>query len=149
MRQSGARVFQLGALPPETENPLRDMLAQIDALQQEALADIRTLSDEGHDISSYKAEYDAFETQSAMLGGEFTTLDEGHIPSWKGRANGVVAGLMDLLNRLGTAKQGGFELAGKKGLLWGLGVAVVVAGTSYFVWQHRRRRRGYRRYHRR
>jgi hypothetical protein len=140
----GATVYQLGSLLPEQENPLKDMLAQIDALQQEAIADIRTVADEGGPASSFKAEYDALAAQVTQLAAEITVLDENHIASWKGRANAVVSALMDLLNRLGKQKQGGFELAGKRGLFWGLGVATVVAGTSYYVWTHRKRRRGRR-----
>jgi hypothetical protein len=136
----GATVYQLGSLLPEQETPLTNMLAQIDALQQEAIADIRTVSDEGGPASSFKAEYDALAAQVTQLAAEVTILDEDHIASWQGRANAVVSSLMDLLNRLGKSKQGGFELAGKTGLFWGLSVATAVATAAYFVWTRKTRR---------
>jgi hypothetical protein len=137
----GATVYQLGALLPEQEVPLKDMLGQIDALQQEALGDIRTLSDEGHNVSSFKTEWDAFMAQSGQLSTEFTLLDEHHIAAWKGRANAVVSGLMDLLARLGKAKQGGFSIAERSGLMWGFAASVAVAGIAFYVWRGKRRPR--------
>jgi hypothetical protein len=142
-RIHGATVYQLGSLLPEQEVPLTTMVAQIDALQQEALFDIHTLADNGANVSGFKAELDAFTASSGQLAGELTILDEAHIPSWKGRANAVVVGLTDLMRRLEASKQSSFELSGRRGLEWGLGVSVVVAATAYFVW--RRKKRGRRR----
>jgi hypothetical protein len=138
----GATVFQLGSLLPDQEVPLTNMLAQIDALQQEALGDIRTVSDEGGNTSGFKTEWDTLMAQSSQLAAELTTLDDDHIADWKGRANAVVDGLMSLLGRLGTTKQHGFTFAGRQGLGWGLGVSAAVAALSYFVWRNKKRGRG-------
>jgi hypothetical protein len=102
---------------------------------------MHTLAAEGRNVTGYKATYDAFAAQAVQLAGELTVLDDGHIAAWKGRADAVYNGMMDLLNTLGVAKQTGFEFAGKQGLFWGLGVSAAVATTAYLVWRNKKRSR--------
>ena len=141
-----ASVIQLGALTPDQEGPLRAILTQVDALQEQAIAEIIALADNGVDISDFKSRWNDTKSQLQQLTAELFSVNEAsQIPDFRARAAGLLAVTQALMDNLDAAKTSGFSHASSMGMLWGLGISAAVATIAFVVWRGKNRRRVRRR----
>lgn len=134
------QVVLLGKLGPGAQTQADGHLAVIDALHEQALEDVITLSQHGEQVGDLKAQYDALWEQAHSLRAELADLNESAAPDWHARADQVQQASMALLSDTARRRKGAPERKMLLGLGWGTGSAVVVAAVAYFVWRHRKRR---------
>jgi hypothetical protein len=142
MRYAHARpqVVLLGRLGPGEQAKAESHLAVIDALHEQALEDVITLSQHGENVGDLKSQYDALWERAHSLRAELADLNESATPDWHTRADQIQQASQELLFRTAARRKQAPERKMLLGLSWGVGSAIVVAATAYYVWRRRRRK---------
>lgn len=131
----------LRALSPDVQTGLQAALSNVEALHAQVLFDLRTLTDQGRDVSAFAAEAEGV---SAAIGGvqaDLLTSNDTDESALQARIATIDEQARALLARTGAARQGVVEGQQFTGLWWGLGVVAIGAGVALFVWDQRKRRR--------
>ena len=135
------RIGSLGVLSPAVQTSLQAQLSNIEALHAQAIFDLRTLGDQGEDVSAMASEAEALSISIAQVQAEIMTADDAQESALRQTLATLEGQAQDLISRTGGQRQGVVERAQFTGLWWGLGVVAAVGLAAWFVWDQRKRRR--------
>lgn len=137
---ANAHVYMLGALPPDVESALNGRLADLGALQQQAVDDMILVGESGANITAFQSQLNTITQQIQVLQAELATLDVAGAATFAAQADQIKKQLLAILDQLAKLKQSNAGYLQNVGLQWGLGISLVVAALGYAVYTHRKRR---------
>lgn len=140
----GFGAMSFGALPPNVETGLHNALEAVNDLHAQIYFDMRTLSDQGHDVSEYQATADAIATEINLAQTEIGQIDETQAAAMSARIADLDQRTRSVLAQTGAARQRAPEMQQWTGFGWGVGAVALAGALAWFIWDQSktRRRRG-------
>lgn len=139
--RGGFGALMTGALPPEVETGMQGSLVAIGDLHDQIYNDMRTLADQGVDVTEYRNSADAIATEKHVLWSEIAQIDESQAPALRERIAALHQHASDVSAQLLTLRRGAPEQQQFMGFAWGIGALAAAGAVAWFVWDRRKKRR--------